>query len=226
MDCVQSGHLGSRDRLEPTGRTPRVQVQLPADRERLCLPPRWPFFTGQTLAALQVVQARAPVTAQLLGLEPPALAHVPAVVGDLLIEAFLLDPFNAAVIAAAADPQHPQPAAVVAAQQALMWSAVAGAPLDRQTVADAAGLASAYGPVTVPTKIAVTYWRDIAAGGQDHPPRAPLFPDWSLSYLPSPPTAWQYPASASAGDVAPHTATWKGPMPTAPYTMKTRTFLT
>ena len=110
---------------------------------------------------------------------PVTLADVPDEISDLLGEAYLLDPFNAPQLALVSDPQHPQPAEVVAAQQTLIWNAQPGVPLEQQTVAEEAGLVSAFGPVAVPSKLAVTYWRDFGDNGQEHPPWAPLYLDWS-----------------------------------------------
>lgn len=160
-------------------------------------------FTGQTLASLLVADTAAPVTAQTLGLPQVSVPDGPAELGDLLTEAFLLDTGNAAAIAAAAGPGAAQ-ASVVAAQQTLIWSTAADPTLDQQTVAQDAGLNSAYGPVAVPSKIAVGYWA---------PPWSPLYVDWQATYYPTGGAGWTFPAASPATPLDAQTAAWTGTPP-------------
>ena len=178
-------------------------------------------FTGQTVAALQVTGTAAPVTAQTFGLPPLALpADVPPEAGDLATEAFFLDPGNAHAIAAKAS-SPPQPDSVVAAQQTLVWNTLVADPtLDQQTIAEIAGLSSAYGTaVAVPSKVGVEYWA---------PPWAPLHLDWEVSYYAtSPPTAgWRFPPVAPATPLDAQTAQWTGTVPSAGVPVQGRTLLT
>ena len=131
-------------------------------------------FTGQTLASLTVTGTTAPVTATTLGLAAVTVPDAPAEVADLATEAFFLDPANAHAIAAAADPTSPQPDSVVEQQLTLFWDGTGDPSLDQQTSAGAAGLSSAYGPVALPSMVAVGYW---AA------PWSPLYLDWSGDLL-------------------------------------------
>lgn len=178
-------------------------------------------FTGQTLDALLVTGTAAPVTAQALGLTSLAVpADAPAELADLATEAFFLDPGNAHAIAAAAS-NPPQPDTVVAGQQTLIWNNLVADPsLDQQTIASKAGLASAYGPVAVPSKVGVEYWA---------PPWAPLHLDWSVSYYATtPPTGgWTFPPVSPATALDAQTAQWTGgiPPPTS-VTIQGRTLLT
>ena len=178
-------------------------------------------FTGQTLAALLVTGTAAPVTAQSHGM-PPSLAlpaDVPPEAGDLATEALFLDPGNAHAIALAAS-SPPRPDSVVAAQQTLVWNTlVTDPPLDQQTIAQNAGLSSAYGAVAVPSKVGVEYW---AA------PWAPLHLDWQVSYYAtSPPTAgWTFPPVAPATPLDAQTAQWTGTLPATGVLVEGRTLLT
>jgi hypothetical protein len=176
-------------------------------------------FTGQTLSALLVTGSTTPVTAQALSLGQLTAPDSPPEVADLATEAFFLDPGNAQAIAVAADPASPQPAAVVAAQQTLVWNSLSDPSLDQQTVAEVAGLMSAYGPVAVPSKVGVEYWT---------PPWAPLYLDWSATYFPtSPPTAgWSFPATSPATPLEDQTAQWSGTVPQAGVPVQGRTLLT
>ena len=162
-------------------------------------------FTGQTLSALQVTGTTTPRHGHLPHPPPLSLPDVPAEVADLVVETFLLDPFNAHDIARTADPASPQPDAVVAAQQTLIWNPP-GSPLQQQTVAETAGLLSDFGPVAVPSKVAVEYWSDFGSPASTHPPWAPLYLDWSVRYCPS--------GSGTAGWVFP------SPPPRHPWTLR------
>jgi hypothetical protein len=176
-------------------------------------------FTGQTLSALQVTGTSAPVTAQALSLPQFTVPDAPPEVTDLATEAFFLDPGNAHSLAVAADPASPQPDAVVAAQQTLVWNSLADPALDQQTVAETAGLMSAYGPVAVPSKVGVGYWMA---------PWAPLYLDWAATYYPtSPPTAgWSFPAPSPATPLEAQTAQWTGTTPQAGVPVQGRALLT
>jgi hypothetical protein len=181
-------------------------------------------FTGQTLIALQVTGTTTPVTAQTqtLGLSPLAVpADAPPELGDLATEAFFLDLENAHAIAvAAAGPSAPpQPDLVVQTQQMLIWNLANDPTLDQQTIAKAAGLSSAYGPVAVPSKVAVEVWA---------PPWAPLYLDWSASYYQtSPPTAgWTFPPVSPATPLDAQTAQWTGTVPATSVSLRGRTLLT
>ena len=182
-------------------------------------------FTGQTLGALQVAGTSIPVDARDVALPAFTFADAPAEVGDLLVESFFLDPFNAATIAAAANPSSPAPAATVAAQQTLMWNALASAPLEQQTVAESAGLISEYGPVSVPSKVAVEYWSDFGSPDQTHPPWAPLHLDWSVRYAPQP-NGWAFPNPSPQTALDTQTAAWTGTLPTTSFPFQGRTLLT
>ncbi len=178
-------------------------------------------FTGQTLDSLLVTGTAAPVTAQALGLSPLAVpADAPAELADLATEAYFLDPGNAAAIASAAG-DSPQPDTMVAGQQTLIWNNLVADPsLDQQTIAGKAGLASAYGPVAVPSKVGVEYWA---------PPWAPLYLDWSVSYYATtPPTGgWTFPPVSPATALDAQTAQWTGGTPPqASVTIQGRTLLT
>jgi hypothetical protein len=181
-------------------------------------------FTGQTLDALQVTGTTTPVTAQTpaLGLSPLAIpADAPPELGDLATEAFFLDLGNAHAIAVAAG-QPALPDSVVQTQQTLVWNTLVPDPtLDQQTTAHVAGLSSAYGPVAVPSKVAVEYWA---------PPWAPLYLDWSATYYPtSPPTSgWTFPPVSPATPLDAQTAQWTGGAPAtgAPLSLRGRTLLT
>ena len=176
-------------------------------------------FTGQTISALLVSGTSVPVTAPTLRLPALTAIDTPAELNDLAIEAYFLDPSNAAAIASAADPAAPQPASVVAAQQTLMWNSLTDVPLDQQTLAEAAGLESEFGPVAVPSKIGVNYWS---------PPWAPLFLDWSLSYYPTGPaqSGWRFPALNPTDPLQGQTAQWTGTKPQTVAPMQGRTLLT
>ena len=96
-------------------------------------------FTGQSVAALQITGSTSPLTATSLALPALTVANAAAELNDLAVEAFFLDPGNAPVLAAAANPAAAQSAPVVAAQQTLIWNS-ADPALDQQTLAEAAGL--------------------------------------------------------------------------------------
>jgi hypothetical protein len=176
-------------------------------------------FTGQTLSALLVTGTTTPVTAQALSLSPLAVSDAPPEITDLATEAFFLDPGNAQAIAVAADPASPPPATVVAAQQTLVWNSLANPSIDQQTIAEVAGLTSAYGPVAVPSKVAVEYWT---------PPWAPLYVFWSGTYYPtSPPTAgWSFPAVSPTNPLEAQTAQWTGTVPQSGVPVQGRALLT
>jgi hypothetical protein len=176
-------------------------------------------FTGQTLSALLVAGATTPVTAQTLGLPALSVPGGPQEIADLATEAFFLDPGNAQAIALAADPASPQPAAVVAAQQTLVWNSAADPALDEQTLAESAGLMSAYGPVAVPSKVGVGYWT---------PPWDPLYLDWAASYYPTSPltAGWTFPASGASTPLEAQTAQWTGTVPQTFATIEGRALLT
>jgi hypothetical protein len=182
-------------------------------------------FTGQTLSALQVAGTSTPVNAADVALPAFTLSDAPSEVDELLVESFFLDPFNAASIAAAANPSSPTPAATVAAQQTLMWNALATAPLDQQTVAESAGLISEYGPVSVPSKVAVQYWSDFGSSDQTHPPWTPLHLDWSIRYAPQP-DGWAFPSPSPQTALDTQTAAWTGTLPTTSFPFQGRTLLT
>jgi hypothetical protein len=175
-------------------------------------------FTGQTVNGLLVTGTTSPVTAQTLGLSPLSVADGPAEIADLMAEAYFLDTGNAHTIAAVARPGAPPPALVVAAQQTLVWNSLAST-LDQQTTAQVAGLQSPYGPVAVPSKVAVEYWT---------PPWAPLYLDWQATYYPtSPPTVgWTFPAPTQATPLATQTAQWTGTLPAAGVPVQGRSVLT
>ncbi len=176
-------------------------------------------FTGQNIAGLLVEGTAVPVTSATAGLPTVTAADAPGEIADLAVEAFFLDPANAAAIAMAAGPGQPASAAVVAAQQTLMWNSLSTVPLEQQTLAEAAGLISAYGPVAVPSKIGVNYWT---------PPWSPLFLDWSVSYYPTGPaqTGWTFPAVGPGDPLAAQTAQWTGSAPQTPAPLQGRTLLT
>ena len=176
-------------------------------------------FSGQAISGLTVAATTSPVTATGLGLRLLVADSTPPDLNDLLVEAYLLDPSNAGAIAVAADPANPPQAATVAAQQTLMWNSLSGVPLDQQTLAEAAGLQSEFGPVTVPSKIAVNYWS---------PPWAPLYLDWSVDYYPtgSAQTGWTFPANQPNDPLAEQTAQWTGSVPQAQFPLQGRSLLT
>jgi hypothetical protein len=177
-------------------------------------------FTGQTISGLLVAGSTTPVTAQTkaLGLSALLVPDGPQEIADLATEAFFLDPENAQAIALAADPAAPQPSAV-AVQQTLVWNSATDPSLDQQTLAESAGLISAYGPVAVPSKVGVDYWT---------PPWAPLYLDWAASYYPtSPPTAgWSFPPAAPGTPLQAQTAQWTGTVPQTFVTLQGRALLT
>ena len=174
-------------------------------------------FTGQTLSALLVTGASAAVTAATLSLSAIDVPGGPPEIPDLATESFFLDPGNAPAIAADSTP--PQSATVVAAQQTLVWNSLSDPSLDQQTIAEAAGLQSAYGPVAVPSKIGV---------GFGAPPWAPLYLDWAVTYYPTIPPApgWAFPNPAPGTPLAAQTAQWTGTVPTAGVPVQGRALLT
>jgi hypothetical protein len=176
-------------------------------------------FTGQTISRLQVSGTATTVTADTLTLRPIAANDGPPELNDLAVEAYFLDPSNATAIAAAADPAHPQPSGVVAAQQTLVWNTLSDLPLDQQTLAEAAGLDSEYGPVAVPSKIGVNYWSA---------PWVPLFLDWSVTYYPTgaAQTGWAFPAPNPSDPLEAQTAQWTGTQPQTSASIQGRTLLT
>lgn len=185
-------------------------------------------FTGQTVSSLLVSGTSTPVVAGDLSLAPIAIADAPPEVGDLAVEAFFLDPFNAHALAAAANPSSPPADAVVAAQQTLVWNSLGTPSLEQQTVAEAAGLASEFGPVTVPSKVGAEYWSDVGTPGQTHPPWAPLHLDWAVSYAPSPApyAGWTFPNPSPQTPLDGQTAAWTGALPPASFPLQARTVLT
>jgi hypothetical protein len=172
-------------------------------------------LSGQTLAALLVTGSGTPVTAQTLELPAVTVPDGPAEVTDLVNEAYFLDTENAHVIAVKADAAAPQPDAVVAAQQTVIWNPAADPTLDQQSVAESAGLQSAFGPVAVPSLIAVNYYR---------PPWSPLYLDWQATYYPA--SGWIFPAAAPASPLAAQTAEWAGTVPADGVTVQGRSVLT
>jgi hypothetical protein len=177
-------------------------------------------FTGQTLASLAVTGTTAPVTAGTLGLAAVTVPDAPAEVADLAVESFFLDPANAQAIAAAADPTSPQPASAVAPQLTLSWVSTGDPALGAQTSAGASGLASAYGPLALPSMVAVGYWAV---------PWSPLYLDWSATYYaaPYPAAGWTFPDSTTSTPLNAQTAQWTGSqLPTAGLPLQGRALLT
>ena len=160
-------------------------------------------FTGQTLASLAVTGTAAPVTAGALGLAAVTVPDGPAEIADLAIESFFLDPANAQAIAVAANPESPQPDSVVAQQLTLSWVNSGDPPPGGQTSAGAPGLTSAYGPLALPSMIAVGYWTA---------PWSPLYLDWSATYYaaPYPVGGWTFPDAAASTPLDAQTAQWTG----------------
>ena len=141
-------------------------------------------------------------------------------VADLAVESFFLDPANAQAIAAAADPTSPQPTSDVAPQLTLSWVSTGDPSLGQQTSAGAPGLASAYGPLVLPSMIAVGTW---AA------PWSPLYLDWSATYYaaPYPASGWTFPDSTTSTPLDAQTAQWTATQsPTAGATLQGRALLT
>jgi hypothetical protein len=177
-------------------------------------------FTGQTLSSLAVTGTTAPVTAAILGLAAVTVPDAPAEVADLAVESFFLDPSNAQAIAAAADPTSPQPTSVVAPQLTLSWVGTGDPALGAQTSAGAPGLASAYGPLALPSMVAVAYWA---------PPWSPLYLDWSANYYAAsyPATGWTFPDSTTSTPLNAQTAQWtSAQLPTASVSLEGRALLT
>ena len=144
----------------------------------------------------------------------------PAEVADLAVESFFLDPANAHAIAAAADPTSPQPDSVVEQQLTLSWVGTGDPSLGQQTSAGAPGLSSAYGPLALPSMVAMGQW---AA------PWSPLYLDWSASYYaaPYPATGWTFPDSTTSTPLNAQTAQWTGSqLPTASVSLQGRALLT
>jgi hypothetical protein len=173
-------------------------------------------FTGQTLASVTVTGTSTPVTATTLGLPPVAVPGAPAEVADLAAEAFFLDPGNAPAVALAANP--PQPESVVQKQLTLVPS---GDPLASQPASmQSPGLASAYGPVALPSVVAIGYWTQ---------PWAPLYLDWSATYYAAgyPGSGWTFPDAAASTPLNAQTAQWTGSqLPTAGTSLQGRASLT
>jgi hypothetical protein len=139
-------------------------------------------FTGQAITGLAVPvgPASVRVTADDLPLPTWSVPGLPLEAPDVVAEAFLLDVDDAPVIAtvAAARGGVADPWSLLRAvrsEQTLIWNPALHRPIDPAAISRQARLTGQAGRGTVPSPIAVTFYR---------PPWSPLFIDWMFEFFP------------------------------------------